>query len=684
MTAKDYAPGVLWQGLRRSLAPLAACSALLAPSAQAADPPPGSDWTKATIDSTDGVKLYADILRPKGLPETTKTPVILSIGPYFNHSGQLGPLGLAQNAPYDPISGGPSERFYDFINGAKVFERGYTWVQVDLRGFGGSNGCLDWTGPGEQADVKAAVEWAAAQPWSTGRVGMYGKSYDAVTGMAGVITQPKGLAAVIAQEPVYDMYRYLYSNRVRYVNSIATPGLYNAIAASPAAAGDTLAYHEAALNDTQRPGCPALNYTDQQDPNHDSAYWKARDLIAGSRGKRTPFFLTQGLLENNTKPDGSADYYNALAGPKRAWFGMWDHVRGNDKNSQGRLAMGRKSWFEEAMRFYDRYVAGKPESQAPVGKDPQVVLQTNDGKWRSESDWPPKDAVTLNSQLKNGTYMDDGLNNGGNEGDACTPGPCGDGIWTFSPAFRQTTELAGTPRVTVDVTTQGPNANLVVDLYEVDAKGNAINIARQAYLLPGSGKVTFDLYDQHWIMPTGSRLGVLVSGANQDWWAHAPTGQQVTVKSATIALPFLACRSVQDLEGDSAIRLDNYKRNAPFPVDDATIKANAVDGFALPEAQRDCSLAEQRGVAECVDKRKFSFRINQPRGGRITRATAYIDGKKVKTVRSRRVTRLIVARFPKGTHTLKIVAQHASGKRTISVRRYKGCHKGKPSTTVRA
>ena len=71
-------------------------------------------------------------------------------------------------------------------------ERGYTWVQVDLRGFGGSSGCLDWGGPGEQADVKAAVEWAATQPWSTGKVGMYGKSYDGVTGLIGIAQQPAG------------------------------------------------------------------------------------------------------------------------------------------------------------------------------------------------------------------------------------------------------------------------------------------------------------------------------------------------------------------------------------------------------------------------------------------------------------------------------------------------------------
>lgn len=91
--------------------------------------------------------------------------------------------------------------------------RGYTYVMVDLRGFGGSSGCLDWVGPGEQADVKAAVEWAATQPWSTGAVGMYGKSYDAVTGLVGEAVLPRGLKAIVSQEPVYDMYRYLYTNR---------------------------------------------------------------------------------------------------------------------------------------------------------------------------------------------------------------------------------------------------------------------------------------------------------------------------------------------------------------------------------------------------------------------------------------------------------------------------------------
>src|SRR3954466_2958804 len=182
----------------------------LAPAAHAADSANAFTATNAYIPTSDPtITLHADVLRPKGPPADAKTPVILSIGPYFNHSGQEGPADA-----WDPTgpSTGPSDRLFDFVKGAHLMQRGYTFVMVDLRGFGGSNGCLDWGGPGEQADVVESVKWAASQPWSTGAVGMYGKSYDAVTGLVGVDHQPPGLKAVVAQEPVYDLYRYLYGD----------------------------------------------------------------------------------------------------------------------------------------------------------------------------------------------------------------------------------------------------------------------------------------------------------------------------------------------------------------------------------------------------------------------------------------------------------------------------------------
>ncbi len=547
---------------------LALIATLLLPASALADaPPPGSKWTQAFITEADGTKLHADILRPAHLPANAKTPVILSIGPYFNHSGQTGPLGPVEGTPYTPTGSGPSARFYDFINGAKLMERGYTWVQVDLRGFGGSSGCLDWAGPGEQADVKAAVEWAASQPWSTGKVGMYGKSYDGVTGLIGIAQQPTGLAAVVAQEPVYDLYRYLYSNRVRFVNSFATPMLYNAIAGTPGTSGDTLAYN---VNSVNTPDCLALNWLSQQDGDHDTAYWRDRDLIASTRGKDTPLFLTQGFIENNTKPDGTWDLYNGLTGPKRAWFGMWDHIRGNDRDESGRLLMGREGWFDEVMRFYDRHVAGKT-----VADDPANIVQTSDGTWRAELNWPPADSTPVDSALNGGSYTDDGTNNGTGEG-------AGAGIWTVSPRLIQDAHFAGVPKVTVDVASAPQDANLVVDVYDIDSGRNATLFSRGAYLLRGNELVSLNLYGDDWKIPAGHRVGVLITGANAEWWAHVPTLGTVTVRDARIELPYLRCTRSETLPGDASVKLESYRDESPFNVPAATIEAAERPDFAVP------------------------------------------------------------------------------------------------------
>src|SRR4051812_33978651 len=623
---------MLRQGRHVVVLALALCAS--STSAALADPPPpGSDWSQASITESDGTVLHADVLRPHGLKDADKTPVIVSIGPYFNHSGQTGPTGPVEDTPYDPLTAnGPSSRFYDYINGAKVFEHGYTWVQVDLRGFGGSTGCLDWAGPGEQADVVAAVDWAAKQPWSTGNVGMYGKSYDAVTGLIGLVHQPAGLKAVVAQEPVYDLYRYLYTNRVRFLNALATPALYDGIAATPGSAlGDTLAYNQSSITG---PDCLAGNYADQQDPNHDSAYWKVRDLISKAKGKTTPLFMTQGFIENNTKPDGAWDFFNGVAGPKRAWFGMWDHVRGNDTDAKGRLLMGREGWFDETMRFYDKYLKGVE----PSVKDPTLAVESSDGKWRAEEHWPPADATGQTTNLKTGSYSDDSTNTGE---DADTNiggvGPFGEGVWTFSPPFAYTVHMAGVPKITADLDFPAAEANFVADVYDVDAKNNATLISRGAYLAPSAGKISFDLYGDDWTMPAGHRLGVLLTGANQEWWAHVPTGQQVDVKSAQITLPFLGCRRSAFIQGDPSVKLESYMKNAPFPVDDATVKDATLAGFALPPDQGDCTAKEiagggpvagpgPSGSKGCIDRRRFRFRLHHRRGDRVVKVSAFVNG----------------------------------------------------------
>jgi len=545
--------------------------------------PEGAVWTEHTIPSTDGVQLHADVLQPQAAVDAgEKTPVILMIGPYFGHAGELGTVGAAPlvgGSPYDPTgpSDGPSERFYDFINGAGVIDKGYSVVMVDIRGFGGSTGCLDWLGPGEQGDVVSAVEWAASQDWSSGKVGMYGKSYDASTGLAGVANRPDGLDAVVAQEPVYDMYRYLYGDGIRRQNSVLTPALYTGIDATPGPAQDDPAYTVNGANDSQRPGCKPLNLADQAgNTDHYSPYWRARDFIALSKGSDVPVFLTQGLPENNTVSDGLAQFLQAHAGYERAWMGPWDHVRGAEMTTgtNPRLKMGRAGWYDEVMRFYDQFLKGTE----PAIQDPSFAIQTNDGKWRGEQQWPPADTVRHTSDLRSGTYNDDG--SGSSWGSSATTG-----IWTISPPLPYPAHLAGSGKAIVDISTPVPNSNLVVSLYDIDETGKAMHISRQATLLPANGSYTLDLWSADWKIPAGHRLGVRVFDADTNWWTHLGTRQDVTVYGGSVELPFLSYTRPDTIQGDPGVQLANYTTGRTVQLPAATITDSESPDFALPPEQ---------------------------------------------------------------------------------------------------
>jgi predicted acyl esterase len=561
--------------LRSSVACVAAALAMLPAAASAAPVPAGAEWTQATIPSSDAVQLHADVLRPKGLAPGTRTPVILSIGPYFNHSGQVGPAGPIEDTTYDPVGpAGPSDRFLDFIEGARLMERGYTFVMVDLRGFGGSTGCLDWGGPGEQADVVNAVQWAATQPWSTGKVGMYGKSYDGVTGLIGVDRQPAGLKAVVSQEPVYDLYRYLYGDGIRRLNSVATPALYDLIDLTPGSIQDDPRYNANGLDDTQRPGCPALNLADRGgNDDHYSEYWRARNLMPGATGSTVPLFLTQGLTENNTVADGTAQYLANHTGYERAWLGPWEHVRGNETDSTGRLKMGRAGFFDEVMRFYDRFLKGV----APAVQDPPIAVQTNDGKWRAEQSWPPADAKTSTSPLRPGGYTDDGSGNATSTADT-------DGVWTISPRLPYDAHLSGSGRAVVDVATTRPNANLVVDVYDLDEFGIGPLITRQGLLARSSGAKTLDLWSADWKIAAGHRIAVRVTDANEDWWIHAPLLDTVKVVGGSVTLPFLRRKRPATIQGDPGTQLAGYLRET-ITVPPETMRDSVSSSFVLPPPQ---------------------------------------------------------------------------------------------------
>ena len=561
--------------MTRLLPALALCTLALAlPATASAAPPEGTEWTDAYFSSGDGTMLHADVIRPEG---AGKTPVILAIGPYFAHAGSQGAID------YDPTREAPNERFKDLWDEGKIFERGYTMVQVDLRGFGASEGCNDFGGPGEQADVKAAVEWAASQDWSTGKVGMWGKSYDGWTQVMGLAQKPRGLAAAVIQSPIIDGYRALYMNGVHYdAGWYATPGLYQNIDATPPTIFDSPEYYGGTAKGTD-PACYGQNIAEQNATrDKEDPFWQARDLVPAAKGTAVPTLWSHGFLDANTKPNNFLDVFAHQTGPRRAWFGQYTHIRPQDKreDDENVSATGREGFIDEAMRWMDRYVKGVAPSEARVEDDPAVEVE--DGglqRYRAEATWPPADGVGRTLTLNAGTHTD----RPGNDGRG---GP-GNGIWSISAPLPYPVHMAGLPQLTLDIDAGGAsNVNLYGILYDIDDRRRAMLVSRSAFRVDESGTATFDLYPQDWTFRADHRVGLLIAQADDEWFNPPPSNESIEVKGGTLKAPFLTFTRSSFLQS----RPSQDEENLPpgFQVDVETI-AESTAPFEVPPRMREPS-----------------------------------------------------------------------------------------------
>ena len=119
----------------------------------------------------DGARLSADVWRPD---TTEAVPVLICRTPYGKQMVEL------TSAPADLAAGG------------------FAVVLQDCRGRFGSEG--EWVYVhSEVNDGYDTVEWAAEQPWSNGRVGMFGASYMGYTQWLAAVAQPPHLAAMLPE-----------------------------------------------------------------------------------------------------------------------------------------------------------------------------------------------------------------------------------------------------------------------------------------------------------------------------------------------------------------------------------------------------------------------------------------------------------------------------------------------------
>jgi len=116
----------------------------------------------------DGVHLNATVFKPKAMP--APLPVVFTLTPYIADS---------------------------YEDRASYFARhGYVFALVDVRGRGNSEGTFE-PFANEARDGYDIVEWLARQPWSNGKVAMWGGSYAGFDQWATLKEHPPHLATIV-------------------------------------------------------------------------------------------------------------------------------------------------------------------------------------------------------------------------------------------------------------------------------------------------------------------------------------------------------------------------------------------------------------------------------------------------------------------------------------------------------
>jgi predicted acyl esterase len=162
-----------------------------------------------SIVMDDGLVLRADVFEPTA---PGRYPVILSYGPYakglhFEDGYKTAWDIMVHNHP--DVVAGTSNKYqsWELVDPEKWVPDGYAIVRVDSRGAGRSPGFIDHWSPEETRDLYECIEWAAAQPFSNGKIGLAGISYYAVNQWQVAALQPPHLAAICVWEGFSDYYR---------------------------------------------------------------------------------------------------------------------------------------------------------------------------------------------------------------------------------------------------------------------------------------------------------------------------------------------------------------------------------------------------------------------------------------------------------------------------------------------
>ena len=359
----------------RGAAVLVLCSCVVPSAFGAAAParaplpasPPGFDVVleEAWIPMPDGVRLAADIWRPKGAGSQGRFPVLLEYLPYRKTEAR-----------------GHRYPFYAYF-----VRRGYVVARVDIRGTGNSEGTLI---PHEYSDVENAdgdhvIAWLARQPFANGNVGMFGISWGGFNSIHMAMRRPPALKAIIAVCATDDLYQddVHFMDGMMHVDSWEmSQDLANAMPGAPDYTIDEKYFAE-------RFDTPPwmLTYKRQQ---RDGPFWDRTALKTRYDAIQVPTFVVGGWYDGYR--DSVPRMLQQLKAPVKAIVGAWNHTFPNDPYPKPGFEFRHEAvrWFDRWLKERDTGIMQEPRLSVYVRNwhPPGPYLEEAPGEWRYEEGWP--------------------------------------------------------------------------------------------------------------------------------------------------------------------------------------------------------------------------------------------------------------------------------------------------------
>jgi predicted acyl esterase len=512
------------------------------------------------VKSHDGVELDGHVWLPR-VPDGVKVPVVL-------HS-----------TPYTGVTAPPADAnvFLDALDVRWIVQAGYAFADVNVRGTGESGGCFDLWGPDEQKDQPILVEWLAQQPWSNGRVGMYGISWMGTTPWMAANAQTPSLKTIVAAGIISDVYLTAFSPQgaANQMSALYTAAVSAALTWAP------LPVYGAMSAGTDKPShlsqyalvaperlCPevAMKVTADQrsafSSRREAAFFEERRLIDGFPNITTAVLVAHGLKDVEGHAFQEEAVWQALPNaPKRMMFGNWGHEFPTPAHLRG-YGHGT-NWSQVVLPWLDYWLKGVGDEAPRLGI---VDYFSARGNWRQSDAWPPAESREEVLYLTQGRL---GPSAGGQQivveaRTNPTPMDCME-LWrgrsdvavAVSEPLREDVVVAGNPFAFLEVVSTQPGGLLNLDLVSLDPSGSCGSAETPSVRWMSRGSVDLRFYQGGYDavplavnsptpirvdfmgvadhVPAGHQLAVVVHGPDADpnRWGSAGEPYVPTVRLGT-------------------------------------------------------------------------------------------------------------------------------------------------------